>query len=183
MNPFLQIEELLVKGTKCGPTRLITIDGRAGSGKTTLAGDLHLHLSVGWSVEVIHLDDLYNGWTEALGPFLTNSLLQIVGSLEKDEPVNLNIFNWSTSEFDSQRSFTPPDILIIEGVGSGQSALRDSVAVTIWMEVGPELGLARVLERDGEQISTHMRQWQSMEDEHFQREATRTGADFIFSTE
>lgn len=183
MNPFLQIEELLAKGTMCGTTRLITIDGRAGSGKTTLAEDLHLHLQVRWRVEVIHLDDLYPGWTAALGAHLTNSLTRIVGSLEKGEPVSLNIFNWSSGEFDSLRSFTAPEILIIEGVGSGQSSIRDSVAVTIWMEIGPEIGLKRVLERDGDQISTHMQEWQVMEVEHFKREATREGADFIFSTE
>jgi len=183
MNPFLQIKELLAKGTKCGTTGIITIDGRAGSGKTTLAGDLHLHLSGGWSVEIIHLDDLYNGWIEALGPHLTNSLQQIVSSLEKGEAVNLNIFNWSSGEFDSQRTFSPPDVLIIEGVGSGQSSIRDDVAVAVWMEIGPELGLQRVLERDGDQISTHMLRWQLIEDEHFQSEATRAGADFIFSTD
>ena len=68
-------------------------------------------------------------------------------------------------------------------MGSGQSAIRDDTAVTIWMDIGPEVGLARVLERDGDEISVQMKQWQLMEEEHFQREGTRAGADFIFTTE
>lgn len=41
----------------------IVIDGPAGAGKTTLARSIVDHFAMG---EVIHCDDLYHGWEDAL---------------------------------------------------------------------------------------------------------------------
>ena len=46
---------------------LLAIDGPAGAGKTTLAAQLEKEFSATGSVRVVHLDDLYSGWTTALG--------------------------------------------------------------------------------------------------------------------
>ena len=54
--------------------QIILIDGPAGSGKTTLSHQLSAELNC----QVVHLDDHYNGWDEALGSGLTEVLLQIV---------------------------------------------------------------------------------------------------------
>jgi uridine kinase len=180
---FREIEEALESGLSCGSTRILTIDGRAGSGKTTLASDLFLHLSASRKVEIIHLDDLYAGWEGALESSLSESLIALTESLKNLQPATLNIFNWGTSSFDSQRIINPPDILIIEGVGSGQGAIRDRVGVKIWMEISPEAGLARVLERDGHEISSEMSAWQLQEDRHFEIEKTRDVAEFVLSTD
>ena len=49
-------------------TLLVSIDGPAGAGKTTLAKDL---LDEFTNADVIHMDDLYRGWALTLGPNLT----------------------------------------------------------------------------------------------------------------
>ncbi len=49
---------------RCGSTRLVCIDGPAGSGKTTLAEALSEVLD---GAPVVHMDDLYEGWGQALG--------------------------------------------------------------------------------------------------------------------
>ena len=59
---------------------LIAIDGRAGAGKTTLAARFFDELSVDKTVAVIHMDDLYDGWENALDERLTQSLESIVKS-------------------------------------------------------------------------------------------------------
>ena len=46
-----------------GRTRLVCVDGPAGSGKTTLADRLVTALGPG--AAVVHMDDLYAGWTLA----------------------------------------------------------------------------------------------------------------------
>ena len=52
----------------CGETKIVTIDGPAGSGKTTLADELSISLSDGnGPMSVVHLDELYEGWDDALG--------------------------------------------------------------------------------------------------------------------
>ena len=50
--------------------QIILIDGPAGAGKTTFSLKLQNELGC----QVVHLDDHYNGWDEALGQNLTNVL-------------------------------------------------------------------------------------------------------------
>ena len=47
---------------------VVAIDGPAGSGKTTLAQKLVNDLS---DAQVIHMDDLYDGWNDPLSAKLT----------------------------------------------------------------------------------------------------------------
>jgi len=66
-----------------------------------------------------------------------------------------------------------PDLLILEGVGAGQKVIRKYLDQLIWIDIEPEIGLARVLQRDGDYLETEMRVWQMRESEHFQRDNTR----------
>ena len=50
---------------KCGQTKIIVIDGPAGSGKTTLAKSLSRLLE---NCPIIHMDEIYDGWENALSP-------------------------------------------------------------------------------------------------------------------
>ena len=50
---------------------LFAIDGPAGAGKTTYAATLEAELSLKGTVKVIHMDDLYNGWDNALSNALS----------------------------------------------------------------------------------------------------------------
>ena len=52
----------------CGNSRIVTIDGPAGSGKTTLANEIATEFAKSKvEVSVVHLDELYEGWDDALG--------------------------------------------------------------------------------------------------------------------
>jgi len=162
---------------------LIAIDGPAGAGKTTLAAKFFAELSVDKSVVVIHMDDLYDGWDNALSDELTSTLAEILHAYKTASVFTLPIFNWSTMSFESTRSFQPSEIVIIEGVGAGQKIVRDSGATLYWLDIEPEMGLARVLERDGVEIESQMRQWQITQDAHFKRDATRMHADHIITSQ
>ena len=59
---------------------LLAIDGPAGAGKTTLAAKLEAEYSVHSTVRTIHMDDLYNGWDDALGISLTDTLEAITAA-------------------------------------------------------------------------------------------------------
>ena len=60
---------------------IIAIDGPAGAGKTTLAHDIKLALAKRYSITEIHMDDLYDGWENALTSQLTDVLTHIALSL------------------------------------------------------------------------------------------------------
>ena len=161
---------------------LIAIDGRAGAGKTTIAARFSEELSVDKTVEVIHMDDLYDGWENALDEHLTKTLESIVNAHQKKEGFEIDIFNWQSLSFDSKRQINPVDILILEGVGAGQKVVRDAGATLYWLDIDADDGIARVLKRDGNQIASQMKQWQIAQEIHFLRDMTRENAGHIQSS-
>ena len=181
MNLIPEIELALNSPSRCGRTHVIAIDGRAGAGKTTLEHELFLGFSGPRVVTVIALDDVYAGWDGALGPKLTHTLTHLLESISANRSFRLPIFNWQMSTFDSERIIEPSDLLLIEGVGSCQKIVREFSSATIWLDIEPEIGLQRVLERDGESISQEMKQWQIEEEKLFAHDETRKYADFVLS--
>jgi uridine kinase len=157
---------------------LFAIDGPAGAGKTTFAAKLESELSVHSTVKVIHMDDLYNGWDNALSNPLSEILDRISTAHLAGREFVIKKFNWHTMEFDSQEKIAPTDYLIIEGVGAAQQIVRETGATTYWLDIDPELGLQRVLDRDGAHLEVQMRQWQVDQDKHFARDETRENCEF-----
>ena len=84
--------------------------------------------------------------------------------------------------FDGVQRIKPSNILIIEGVGAAQQIVRDSGATTYWLDIEPEIGLQRVLARDGQEIEVFMHQWQVDQEIHFLRDKTRENAQHIQSS-
>jgi len=157
---------------------LYAIDGPAGAGKTTFAAKLEAELSVDGTVRVIHMDDLYNGWENALSNPLAEILDRISTAHIAGRDFVIKIFNWHTMAFDREERITPTDYLIIEGVGAAQQIVRETGAITYWLDIEPEIGLQRVLDRDGAHFEAQMRQWQVDQDKHFARDETRENCEF-----
>ena len=157
---------------------LLAIDGPAGAGKTTFAAKLEAELSVHSTVKVIHMDDLYNGWDNALSNPLSEILDRISTAHLAGREFVIKKFNWHTMEFDSEEKIAPTDYLIIEGVGAAQQIVRETGATTYWLDIEPEIGLQRVLDRDGAHLEVQMHQWQVDQDKHFARDETRENCEF-----
>ena len=161
---------------------IIAIDGPAGAGKTTLAHDIALGLAQRYSITEIHMDDLYDGWDNALTPHLTEVLTYITEAHKKAASISLSTYNWNEGAFNPASKIAKSELLILEGVGSGQTAIRDSLAALIWIDIDESHGMARVLERDGNEIENHMRKWLITQEQHFLTEGTQKAADFVLTT-
>lgn len=161
---------------------IIAIDGPAGAGKTTLARDIKLALAQQYSITEIHMDDLYDGWDNALTSALTDVLTHIVSAHKSSRPISISTYNWHESTFNPATEIEKSELLILEGVGSGQMAIRDSLAAIIWIDIEDSQGIARVLERDGKDIEEPMRKWISTQEQHFRHEGTQNAADFVLTT-
>ena len=174
-----EIKQLLPKlSAKCGELIVITIDGPAGSGKTTLAKELSSLLG---SCYTIHMDDLYEGWNSTLTPKLTSKLQAILEGVATQNQIRFFPFNWLENRIDTEIQLPAPKYLILEGVGSGQSAIRDFISLSLWIEVLPDIGLERVIKRDGPGVAQFMPAFVVAQDIHFEKEDTKKSADYRLS--
>jgi uridine kinase len=161
---------------------IIAIDGPAGAGKTTLAHEIFLALSPKMSVNVIHMDDLYNGWDSALTDDLSEILQYLSAQHQRQEPTKISRYNWATSSSEPPEEMAPADLLILEGVGSGDKSMQDQFAALIWIDIDPEIGVKRVIERDGPGVRIQMQKWLGTQQQYFSQHSTREKADFILTT-
>jgi uridine kinase len=81
-------------------SQIIAIDGPAGAGKTTLAKKIAGAIS-NKSVHVIHMDDLYDGWDNALTQSLTRTLeSNIAKPVFEGKSYEYRKFSWLTMRFE-----------------------------------------------------------------------------------
>jgi uridine kinase len=147
-----------------------------------LAHEIFLALSPKMSVNVIHMDDLYDGWENALTPDLTSILQYLSSQHQKRSAANIQRYNWTTSSFGEVEILEPADLLILEGVGSGDKAIQDEFSALIWIDIDPAIGVTRVIGRDGPQVADEMNKWLGTQQEYFSQHSTREKADFILTT-
>ncbi len=157
---------------------IITIDGVAGAGKTTLAKFMSEEYQGRASVHVVHMDDLYEGWEDPLGPALTSKLEKIALAHREGTSCEVVGYDWSSMEASKLLVIPSVEMLILEGVGSGQSSIREFAETKIWIDLEPIVGLRRVLARDGFEIESEMLRFMDQQRDHFIAQGTRDAADF-----
>jgi len=158
---------------------ILAIDGVAGSGKTTLASRLCGDLK---SCQVVHMDDLYEGWNDPLSQRLTAKVIrELLEPFNKQIPIRYQKFDWILNRFDKFEDLKTSNILILEGVGSGQREFRKYLSKTIWVEYDPSQGFDRVIARDGEGIRGEMVNFLLDQNKHFIAELTKNASDYTIS--
>ena len=157
----------------------LAIDGVAGSGKTTLASRLCGDLK---NCQVVHMDDLYEGWNDPLSQRLTAKVIrELLEPFNQQIPIRYQKFDWILNRFDKFEDLKTSNILILEGVGSGQREFRRYLSKTIWVEYDPSQGFDRVIARDGEGIRGEMVNFLLDQNKHFIAELTKNASDYTIS--
>lgn len=155
-----------------GSTRLVCVDGPAGSGKTTVTGAL----AALTGAEVVHMDDLYAGWTLTGGR--ARLAAAVLRPLACGEPGAYRPYDWPRGRFaDEVIGVAVTEVLVVEGCGSCAPGFDPWTTLRIWVEAPRTLRLERGLARDGADFEPQWQSWQAMEDALFAREHTRERAD------
>ncbi|MDK3258031.1 uridine kinase family protein [Blastococcus capsensis] len=166
---------VLAASPRLGGTRLVCVDGPAGSGKTTLAAGLTEALS---DAVTVHMDDLYTGWT------LTGAAARLAAGvlrpLSEGRPGAYHRFDWGTGRFSPDATpVRPPEVLVVEGCGSASRRVDPWASLRVWVEAEPSVRLARGLARDGAHVAGEWRDWRRTEAAHFAADGTRSRADVL----
>ena len=174
------LDRILAAPARLGATRLVCVDGPAGSGKTTLAGLITRGAEDrGLTVRTLHMDDLYEGWDGAERGFMLlrdHVLARIAAGVEG----RYRRYDWKAGEY-AERHDVPADLdlLVVEGVTSADRAVDDWTSLRIWVETSNSVRLGRGIDRDGEALRDRWLDWMRWEREHYAAEHTRDRADLV----
>jgi uridine kinase len=169
------VDKVNESSKKCGQTKIIVIDGPAGSGKTTLAKSLSGLLE---NCPIIHMDEIYDGWENALSPKTSQDLVEwIINPLLESRSIEFVKYDWYLEKRIEKVVINLPKVLIIEGVGSSSFEISKHASLKLWIEVNKETGINRVLTRDGQQIQEQMKKWQSQESKFFIENNSKENSD------
>lgn len=180
---------------RCGGTRVVLIDGPAGSGKSTLTNRLATALGgtasggagsfvpdaalpSGAPVQVVHGDDMYEGWI-GLATLRDVLLDQVLEPLAAGGDGAFRMWDWVEERRTHRIPVPQRDYLLIEGVGVGLARARELASLVIWVEAPWDERLRRGVERDGEAMREEWEQWQRAEAPILADAGTRGAADVI----
>jgi hypothetical protein len=142
--------------------RLVAIDGRAGSGKSTFAKRLSEALGGAPVLPIddfLAWDDLTEFWprleAEVLVPLLAGRDARYQQRDWERDPYGRALGAWTDFPF--------APTVIIEGVGAARRATRGCFAYSIWIETPEAVCLERGVARDGEERRALWLDWQRRE--------------------
>ncbi|GAB3929116.1 hypothetical protein GCM10011575_26060 [Microlunatus endophyticus] len=139
------VDELVGEFPSAGAsTRIVAVDGRSASGKTTLAERLNAAIA---NSAIIHTDDV--AWCYSM--FDWSQLLEdkIIDPARQGEPVRYQPPGWEPNGRSGALELPAGlDTVIIEGVGAGRRELSAVLDVLVWVQSDFPTAHVRGLERD-----------------------------------
>jgi hypothetical protein len=159
---------------------VVMIDGRSGSGKTSLARTLVARWPLRGRVQLVSLDSLYPGWdgladgVEAARELILRPHARgLLGVWER--------WDWETSEPAEAHAVDPSLPLIVEGSGLLTAATARLGDVRVWLESPVQSRMRRALGRDGETYKPHWTRWAEQEERHLARDEPAGHASLFFA--
>jgi len=165
---------LLEGPVRAGRTRVIAVDGRSGSGKTSLAAALRGELGA----PVVTLEDLYGGW-DGLERGIDLLVSEVLEPIAAGRAARVPRYDWAAGAWGAPWVLEPPHVLVVEGVGAGARRAARYASRLVWMEAAASVRENRALERDGETFAPHWDGWAAQEDALLARERTPERADLV----
>ena len=168
-----------------GRARVIAIDGRAASGKTTLADSLAIVLGAG----VVRMDDFF------LLPSLRSAerleecggnvhyerfCEEILPEVAAADAFSYRAFDCSVMELGGERRIQSGEWRIVEGSYSHHPKFGDYADLRVFCTVSPDEQMRRILLRNGERWAERFKnEWIPMEEKYFAAFGIREGADIL----
>lgn len=164
----------------------IAIDGRCGSGKTTLANKLKEYLDC----HIFHMDDFYlqeyqrtyERYNEPGGNVDRERFKkEVLDPLKNQQDVLYRPIECSSMSISEGTVYPYKPINIIEGSYSCHPELIDDYDMTIFLDIDESLRYKRIEERNGkEALSMFIKKWIPLEEKYFSSFDIQNHCDFYF---
>lgn len=162
---------------KAGQTRVVAVDGRSGSGKTSLAAVLRAKLNA----PVVTLEDLYGGWG-GLERGIDLLVSEVLEPLSDGRAARVPTYDWVAAAWAAPWVLEPPEVLIVEGVGAAAGRAAAYESLLIWIESAEFVRKRRALDRAGVTFAPYWDMWAAQEEAMLARERTPDRADLVIDT-
>ena len=181
---FPLLERMAKLHKKSGPF-VVALDGRAASGKTTMAAQLALVVGAG----VIHMDDFFlplsirseNRLTEPGGNVHYERFSQeVLPKLADAKAFTYRRFDCSKMDFGDIQTVLTTEWRIVEGAYSCHPFFGDYADIKVFCDVEPKDQLHRIKQRNGaEKAKIFANRWIPLEERYFEHFQVLQNADVI----
>lgn len=161
-------------GPSCGPVRVVAVDGRSGSGKTSLGREV----AAAWGAELVSMDSVYRGW-DGLADAVPLLVEHVFAPLSRGTPARVPTWDWERSRPGDLLPLGLPDRLVVEGCGCIVGPASSYAGTRIWLELDAATRKERALARDGELFERHWDMWAAQEERLFTADRTRERAHLV----
>lgn len=158
---------------------VILIDGRSGSGKSTVARTVVANWPLHGRVQLVALDSLYPGW-DGLADGVETARASILYPHARGTMGVWQRWDWEASSYAEAHAVDPSLPLIVEGSGiltPQTAALSD---IRVWLESPETSRRTRALARDGDTYRPHWDRWGAQERSHVAADEPRRLATLSF---
>jgi uridine kinase len=171
------VDRLMPAERPLGRPWIVAVDGRSGSGKSTLATRIH---GVGPPSAVVHTDDV--AWHYSFFDWTTLLIDGVLSPLHRGTEVCYRPPGWEANG--RMGAIAVPrglDLVIVEGVGAGRSALRPWIDRCVWVQSDRAEAKRRGVARDGgtESARAFWEEWEAAEVPFIERERPWEWADVV----
>lgn len=154
-------------------TRLVVlVDGRSGTGKTTLGDSLADRLGA----QVVHLDDVYPGW-DGLRAAAEAVVTDVLG-----ERSGYRRWDWAISRPTEWATVDPGQPIVVEGCGALSRGSAPLASLRVWLEADDDTRWERAIGRDGESFAREWDRWAAQEAAFIAAERPAELADVVLRT-
>ena len=138
---------------------LLAVDGRGGSGKSTVAGRIGDRVP---GAVVVHTDDI--AWYHHMFDWSALITAGVLAPVRRGEAVAFRPPEWDARE--RPGAVVVPagcPLLVVEGVGIGRHDLAPWFDGLVWVQTDRAAAWSRMLTRDGAAHEPFMREWEAAE--------------------
>ncbi|PYY62741.1 ATP-binding protein [Curtobacterium sp. MCSS17_011] len=155
-----------------GRRAVVLIDGRSGTGKTTLGAQVAEQLGA----QLVHLDDLYPGW-DGLRAAADAVVTDVLGA-----PSGYRRWDWEADGPADWASVDPDLPIVVEGCGALSRASAPLASLRVWLESDDAVRWDRAIGRDGEVFAREWDRWAAQEHAFIAAEDPAALADVVLRT-